>query len=120
MPTSPALDTLLAYHAAWTGHDWPTAMSYLDPELVVLAPAGRIDGAEAFRAFMEPFSKLVIHYQRVAAFGDDAVATIVYDTDSRPVPDAPGAEVVRVRDGRIVWMRIIFDRLPFDAARQAG
>jgi hypothetical protein len=33
------------------------------------------------------------------------------------VADAPGADAVKVVDGRISWMRIIFDRAPFDAAR---
>src|SRR5829696_3449918 len=48
--------------------------------------------------------------------GDDGCAVTVYDTDTRVVRDAPGAECVRVRDGRIVWMRIIVDRLPFREA----
>ncbi|MGI8728586.1 MAG: hypothetical protein ACR2LK_01060 [Solirubrobacteraceae bacterium] len=45
---------------------------------------------------------------------------LMYDTDTVPVHDAPGAECLTVRDGKINHMRIIFDRLPFDAARQAA
>ena len=33
--------------------------------------------------------------------------------------DAPGAECLTVRDGKISHLRIVFDRLPFDAARRA-
>jgi len=36
------------------------------------------------------------------------------------VKDAPCAECVTVRDGKITHMRIIFDRLPFDEARRAA
>jgi len=118
--TSPALDVLLAYHRAWTTHDMNAAMRYVADDIVVLAPAGRIEGAAGFRQFMEPFSRIVTSYRRVAAFGDEDTAVIVYDTDTVPVADAPGAEAVRVIDGRIGWMRIIFDRAPFDAARAAA
>jgi hypothetical protein len=44
----------------------------------------------------------------------------MYDADTVPVHDAPAAEFVTVTDGRISQMRIIFDRLPFDAARRTA
>jgi hypothetical protein len=106
-----------AYFQAWSAHDVESAMLLVDPQIVCLAPAGRIEGREAFRAFMGPFVDSVERTALVARYGDDSMAVTVYDTDTRVVHDAPGAECVRVRDGRIVWMRIIFDRLPFrDAA----
>lgn len=115
-----ALAALLDYHRAWSGGDFDAAMGFVADDVVVLTPAGQLNGADAFRAFMGPFSATVIRYRQVAAFGDDATAVIVYDTDTVPVPDAPGAECVRVTDGRITWMRIIFDRVPFEAARAAA
>src|SRR5262249_28226181 len=56
----------------------------------------------------------------IAAFGDQERAVVMYDTDTAPVNDAPGAECVTVRDGKITNMRIIFDRLPFEEARRAA
>src|SRR4051812_44026953 len=106
--TGKALEVLLAYHRSWSGHDMDEAMTYVSEDIEVLAPAGPIHGAAEFRRFMEPFSGLVRTYAQVAAFGDDDTAVIVYDTDTVPVPDAPGAEAVKVVDGRIIWMRIIF------------
>ena len=44
---------------------------------------------------------------------------LIYDADTVPVKDAPGAECLTVNDGKITF-RIIFDRLPFDAARRAA
>lgn len=55
----------------------------------------------------------------VAAFGDETTAVLMYDTDTVPVKDAPGAECLTVEDGKITRMRIIFDALPFEAARRA-
>jgi ketosteroid isomerase-like protein len=44
----------------------------------------------------------------------------MYDTRTRPVENAPGAECVTVRDGKIVRSRFLFDRAPFEAARAAA
>lgn len=116
--TSAALDTALAYHRAWTSHDFDQAMTYIAENIVCQAPAGRIDGAEAFRAFMEPFSQILTASKLIAAFGDDKTAALMYDADTVPVQEAPGAECLTVTAGKITHMRIIFDRLPFDQARR--
>jgi ketosteroid isomerase-like protein len=117
--TSPALQTALAYYHAWTSHDLDTAMTYIAADIVCLAPSGRLEGAEAFRGFMGPFAQILTSSKLIAAFGDDEKAVIMYDTDTVPVKDAPGAECVTVKDGNITHMRIIFDRLPFEEARKA-
>lgn len=36
----------------------------------------------------------------------------MYDTDTVPVNGAPGAECLKVVDGKVVHIRIIFDRKP--------
>jgi hypothetical protein len=116
---STALQTALAYHRAWTSHNFEQAMTYISEDIVCRAPAGRLDGAEAFRAFMGPFVQIVTSSKLVAAFGDETTAVLMYDTDTVPVKDAPGAECLTVEGGKITRMRIIFDRVPFDAARRA-
>jgi hypothetical protein len=118
--SSPALDTALAYHRAWTHHDFDQAMTHIAEDIVCDAPAGRIEGAQAFRAFMGPFSQILTACDLVAAFGDDHTALLMYDATTVPVPHAPGAECLTVRDGRITHLRIVFDRAPFDAARRAS
>jgi hypothetical protein len=115
-----ALQVALAYHRAWTSHDFEQAMNCIDPAIVCDAPAGRLEGAEAFRGFMGPFVEILTGSRLVAAFGDDTTAVVVYETNTRPVNEAPGAECVTVADGRITHMRIIFDRLPFDAVRRSA
>ena len=113
-----ALETALAYHRAWTSGDFELAMTHVSPDIVCEAPAGRSEGAEAFRGFMAPFAHILTRSELVAAFGDDRTAVLFYDTDTVPVSNAPGAEHLTVIDGRITHMRIIFDRLPFDVARR--
>ena len=54
-----ALDTALAYYRAWTCHDFDKAMTYVAEDIVCQAPAGRLDGAAAFRGFMRPFVRIL-------------------------------------------------------------
>jgi ketosteroid isomerase-like protein len=118
--TSPALRTALAYYQAWTGHDLDKAMSYIADDIVCDAPAGRLEGAPAYRGFMGPFVQILRGATLIAAFGDDQTALIMYDTETVPVPNAPAAECVTVTGGKITYSRFIFDRAPFDAARRAA
>jgi ketosteroid isomerase-like protein len=115
--TSVALETALAYYRAWTNHDFDEAMTYLADDISCEAPAGPIQGAEAFRAFMGPFTQLLTGSELIAAFGDDETALLMYGTETIPVKNAPGAECHTVHDGKITHIRIVFDRLPFEMAR---
>ena len=118
--TSPALRTALAYYQAWTSHDLDKAMSYIADDIVCDAPAGRLEGADAYRGFMSPFVQILTGSELIAAFGDVQTALIMYDTETVPVKSAPGAECVTVNDGKITYSRFVFDRAPFDAARQTA
>jgi hypothetical protein len=69
---------------------------------------------------MGPFTEILTGSKLLAAFGDEESALVMYDTATVPVASAPGAEHVTVRDGKITYMRIVFDRAPFDAARAAA
>jgi ketosteroid isomerase-like protein len=116
---SPALRVALDYYAAWTSKDMDRAMTYIADEIVCEAPAGRLEGAAAYRSFLEPFTKMLTGSRMIAAFGDEKTALVMYDTDTVPVKHAPGAECVTVEDGKIVHSYFLFDRTPFDAARRA-
>jgi ketosteroid isomerase-like protein len=117
---SPALQVALAYYQAWTRNDIAAAMRHLADDVVCDAPAGRIEGAQAYQQFLGPFAQMLLSAELLAAFGDETKAVLVYDTRTRPVASAPGAECLTVRDGKIVHNRFIFDRLPFEAARRAS
>ncbi|HEX5534908.1 MAG TPA: nuclear transport factor 2 family protein [Actinomycetales bacterium] len=115
-----AVTAALEYYTAWTQRDIDGALSRLAEHVVCEAPAGRIEGREAMRGFMGPFAESLTGAELVAAFGDDETALIMYDTTTRAVAHAPGAECHTVVDGQITHIRMIFDRLPFEQARQAA
>jgi ketosteroid isomerase-like protein len=114
---SPALRTAMAYYDAWTSHDLDEAMKYIADDIVCDAPAGRLEGTDAYRNFMAPFVGMLTGSTMIAAFGDDDTALVMYDTDTVLVRNAPGAECVTVENGKITYSRFVFDRAPFDAAR---
>ncbi len=117
---SPALEVALAYYHAWTNRDMDRAMTYIADDIVCDAPAGRIEGADAYRAFMAPFTQILKSSQMIAAFGDERTALVMYDTETVPVASAPGAECLTVENGKITRSRFLFDRAPFEAARKAA
>lgn len=114
-----ALQVSLGYYEAWVAKDFDRAMTFIAEDIVCDAPAGRIDGADAFRQFMEPFTQIVARAELLAAYGDDRTALLMYDTDTVPVRHAPGAELHTVEHGKITRIVIIFDRQPFAEARTA-
>ena len=75
---------------------------------------------QAFRGFLEPFSRILTSSEPIAAFGDYHTALLMYDTHTVSVKHAPVAECHSVVDGTITHIRIILDRAPFDAARAAA
>lgn len=87
--------------------------------IVCDAPAGRVEGAQAYRGFIGPFVEILVRAELIAAFADER-ALIMYDTQTVPVPSAPGAECVTVEDGKITRSRFLFDRAPFQEARAAA
>ncbi len=87
---SPALDIAQKYYRAWTSHDFEQAMTYIAEDIVCDAPSGRIEGSEAFREFMGPFTQILTDSKLIAAFGDDDTALMMYDSETVPVKNAPG------------------------------
>ncbi len=115
-----ALDVAQRYYEAWTSKNMDAAMELVADDIVCDAPAGRLHGAAEFRAFLEPFTGILLEAHLLAAFGDESNALIMYDTRTIPVTSAPAAELLTVENGLIVANTFIFDRAPFDAARAAA
>jgi len=95
-------------------------MSYIADDIVCDTPAGRLEGAEAYRGFQGPFLQMLTGSKMIAAFGDDDTALVMYDTETGPVKSAPGAEWVTVKHGKITYSRNVFDSAPLVAALQAS
>jgi hypothetical protein len=110
---------LPVHPGAWTSKDLVAAMAYVAVDVVLDAPAGRLVGIQAYGGFLRPFAeRFLIRAELVAAFGDEEKALLMYDTETVPAKSAPAAKCLTVHDGKIVYNRFVFDRLPFEEFRR--
>jgi ketosteroid isomerase-like protein len=106
-------DVVNTYFEAWTTGDLETAMKCVAPDVVAHGPAGKIEGAEGFRAFVGNFAGRLTGVRLLRALSDAEGAVLFYETDTDVAQGALAAESLTVRDGLIVEAWYAFDRLPF-------
>ncbi|MBA2520550.1 MAG: nuclear transport factor 2 family protein [Chloroflexia bacterium] len=110
---SPALETALAYHRAWTGGDLEGAMAHVADDITCRAPGGDITGKDAYHGYLRDFVQIMTGLTDVAFFGDEERAVLFYYPHTATTSTAPAAEHFTIRDGRIVESLLVFDRLSF-------
>jgi ketosteroid isomerase-like protein len=106
--TDPA--TLAAtYVTAWQAHDWATMRSILADDVTFRGPLGTADNAEECLAGLQGMARTLDHIEVHARLSDDTDVITWFDLYSTVAPPAPTANWTRVRDGRIVAIRVTFD-----------
>ena len=116
-----AVDIAVAYHDAWTSGRIDEAMTYLADNFVADAPrAGHVTESQIWREALEEYVGILTGSTLVAAFGDNTSALVHYFQDTELASGAPTVEYVTVENAQIVYLRVIFDRTPFEAARNAA
>ena len=113
--TSPALETALAYHRAWTSGDLDSAMTHVADDIVCRAPGQELSNKSEYRSFLGGFSQMMTGLTDVAAFGDGEHVVLFYFPHTAVTSTAPAAEHFTIRDGRIVESLLVFDRLSYAA-----
>ncbi|NWL10391.1 nuclear transport factor 2 family protein [Paenarthrobacter ureafaciens] len=113
-----AANVAVAYYNAWTEGRIDDAVALLSEDLVVDAPrAGHVVGAQDYRGVLEEYLGILTGSSLIAAHGDENTALVHYDNETKLVAHAPTTEYLEVSGGKISYIRIIFDRTPFEAAR---
>lgn len=124
MPTVPLSPTSVSrsFYEAWTGGDIDAALGLLAERVVVDAPrAGRLVGAEQYGPVLREYLQVLTGSELLAIAGDERSSLVYYNNFTNLVDVAPTVEYHTVQDGKITYIRIIFDRLPFENARhEAG
>lgn len=110
---SPALQTALAYHRAWTSGDLDGAMAHVADEILCRAPDGDITGKDAYRGYLQDFVQVMTGLTEVAAFGDEEQVLLFYYPHTATTSSAPAAEHFTIRHGQITQSLLVFDRLSF-------
>jgi ketosteroid isomerase-like protein len=110
---STALDTVLAYHRAWTSGDLDQAMTRVADDIVCRAPGGDLIGKDAYRGYLADFVPSLTGLTDVASFADADRVALFYYPHTPATSAAPAAEYFTVRDEVIVESVLVFDRLSF-------
>src|SRR4051794_18855316 len=97
-----AVETALAYYEAWSDEDLERTMTFIADDVVCDAPDGRIEGAHAYKGFVEPFFP-ALRGAELTAFGDDETAVLLYETEG-----AQAAGYFTVEGGKITRIRFTF------------
>ena len=100
------------YVRAWLRGDVETAMGFVADDVVCDAPNGRLEGAEAYRLFLEPFSTSLAQSELVDLLADGERAVTVYVVETPFAKDFRGMEYLVVRDGKIAEAVSVFDLSP--------
>lgn len=108
-----ALDTVLAYHRAWTSNDIDTAMAYVADHITCRAPGVDLDGKPAYRAFIAGFAPNLTGLTDIASFADDDHVALFYYPETAATSTAPAAEYFTLDGGKIVSSVLVFDRLSY-------
>lgn len=111
--SSTALETVLAYHRAWTSGDIDRAMNRVADNIVCRAPGDDITGKDAYRRYLAGFAPNLTGLSDVASFADQDHVALFYYPQTAVTSTAPAAEYFTVRGGRILESLLVFDRLSF-------
>jgi limonene-1,2-epoxide hydrolase len=115
MTIGKALEIARTYVRAIANKDVDTIVSISTDDVVCTSPIGQTTGIERFRAFHEGFARMITNLTVLAVHGDDKQAVAVYDVETHAVPHAVVAELIKVKDGKLVSTDVIYDATPFAA-----
>jgi len=111
MPSS-SLALAHEFLAAWASSNVDRFTSLLDENVSFDSPTGSLQGRPAVAAAMAEFAKLVTGVDNITAAADGDNVLLMYDMHTGPFGTIRAAEHYRVRDGRIVSDRLVFDTAP--------
>ncbi|WP_051299503.1 nuclear transport factor 2 family protein [Arthrobacter castelli] len=112
------LDTVLAYHEAWTGGDLDGAFALVAPDITCQAPGQKLAGIEAYSDYIGGFAPMLTGIKDIATFTDGHRVALFYYPQTEVTATTPAAECFTVHDGVITESVLIFDRLSYAPADQ--
>lgn len=125
-PTSPAVDTALAYVEACATKDTAALERLLAPDIHFSGPGNAVTGKAPYLAILKRLGTVWVRSDVKRVFHDGPEVCVIYDfvTDT-PAGAVPLVEWLRVEDGQVKRVTLFFDRLSFkpaadEAARRAG
>jgi len=104
-----------AYGEAMSNKDVDAIVKISADDIVCTSPIGKTTGVAAFRGFQEGFARMIKKLDIRAAYGDETQAVLIYAVETHPVPHSLVAELIQIKDGKIVSTEVIYDATPYAA-----
>ncbi len=115
--TSDPKSIALGYIDACGQRDHETVARLLAPDLVVYGPARTIHGASEYVAALRRLGAVWVRSEVKKAFADGGDVCVVYDfVSDTPAGAVPCVEWLRIEDGRIRSIHLLYDRVTFQPA----
>ncbi|MBI5162123.1 MAG: nuclear transport factor 2 family protein [Micrococcales bacterium] len=113
-----ALSVVEAYHRAWTGGDVEGALAYVSDDVRCFAPDEKVTTKDDWRGYLSAFApRLTGAPEHTRMVESDRVA-LWYFPQTAATTSTLASELFTVRDGRIVEIRLAFDRLGYAPRQQ--
>ena len=115
------LDVVNSYYDAWIAGKGDFNAVPLARDFAFTGPVASFDSAEGFREMAAQAGPMVTRFSVRRQFTDgDTVCSIIDWEMALPIAAMTSAEMLTVRDGRIVRGELIYDAEEFRAAMSAG
>jgi SnoaL-like protein len=116
MTADPTLDTVRAYHQAWTSKNFDAAIKLLSPQLHVEVPMNDYPTKDSFAQALTGFGSIVTNVELLSEMSLGNEAMLLYDLDAEQLGTLRVAEHFTINDGTITRLRQIHDTAPVRAA----
>jgi len=104
------LDVVGSYYDAWKAGNGDFSAVPLAPDFAFIGPVASFETAEGFRLMAAQAGPMVTSFTVRRQFVDgDSVCSIIDWAMSLPIAPMTAAEILTVRDGRIVCGELIYD-----------
>ena len=119
MTTTDALAVVERYHEAWTSGDIDRAMAFLAESVACYAPDPEVTTKDQWRDYLSGFVPMLTGAPELTRMSDGNRVSLWYFPQTEVTTTTLASELFTVEDGRIVEIRLAFDRLGY-MPRQDG
>jgi ketosteroid isomerase-like protein len=102
-----------AYHAAWTSGDVDSALALVSDDARCFAPDENVASKADWREYLEAFVPMLTGAPELSRMRDGDRVALWYFPQTATTTGTLASELFRVEDGRIVEIRLAFDRLGY-------
>ncbi len=108
-----ALDTVEAYHQAWTSGDVERALTYVSDEVRCFAPDEHVTTKSDWQQYLAGFVPMLTGTPEHSRMMDGDRVALWYFPQTAVTSTTLASELFTVRHGLIVEIRLAFDRLGY-------